>query len=329
MSQKRSVRTASLLLVLVLVATPAGATCGSAGCFLVTGTEEGLAGTGKLGFDLSYRYVDQDVKLAGSDDVSEVLAPKIDFEAGTIEPDHHREIRTQNTAVLLGVTYGLTARLTLALSLPLLQERDHQHVDEVGTAEEHFSGSDGQRGLGDLQAGVRGAFLVGERNLVMGTLMVKAPTGAYRLLDSEGAVAEPTLQPGTGSWDGIAGVQWTRLRGDGSLEWFAAGSYRRNGTNDLEYRMGGELQGSGGVRLRRGDRFEPSLQVNVRDAGRDRFLGTDVPSTGSQLWNLTPGLRFRREGGGSFYAFLQVPLHQKVNETQLAPRYGVVLGATF
>lgn len=326
-------RRANVLAVSLLATLSLGplvhATCGSAGCFLVTGTEQGLTGTGKLGFDLSYRYVDQDVKLAGSDDVPEVLAPKIDFETGEIEPDHHREIRTQNTAVLLGVTYGMTERLTLAVSLPLVQDRDHEHFDEVGTEEEHFSGSDGQRGLGDLQAGVRGALLVGERNLLLGTLMVKAPTGAYRLLDSEGAVAEPTLQPGTGSWDGIAGLHWTRLRGDGNFEWFASGSYRRNGTNDLEYRMGSEVLLSAGARFRAGAQWEPSLQLNLRDAGRDRFLGGDVPSTGSQLWNLTPGVRYRRESGGSFYTFLQIPVHQEVNETQLAPRYGMVLGATF
>ena len=115
----------------------------------------------------------------------------------------------------------------------------------------------------------------------------------------------------------------------GNFEWFASGSYRRNGTNDLEYRMGSEVLLSAGARMRAGAQWEPSLQLNLRDAGRDRFLGEDVPSTGSQLWNLTPGLRYRRDNWGSLYAFLQIPVHQDVNEAQLAPRYGVVLGATF
>lgn len=42
-----------------------------------------------------------------------MLTPKLDFENGVLEPDHHREFRTQNTLVEIDMSYGLTDRLAL------------------------------------------------------------------------------------------------------------------------------------------------------------------------------------------------------------------------
>jgi len=68
--------------------------------------------------------------------------------------------------------------------------------------------------------------------------------------------------------------------------------------------------------------------VNGRRAGRDEFLGDGVPTTGSTLVNLTPGLRFEGRTGTSIYGFVQVPVYQKVNEVNLAPGSGIMLGAS-
>ena len=86
-------------MVTMLALSPVMATCGSANCFLVTGSSEGVTSRGAVTFDLSYRYIDQSHKLEGTHSVGEVLAPRIDFENEVIEQDHHREIRTQNTLV--------------------------------------------------------------------------------------------------------------------------------------------------------------------------------------------------------------------------------------
>jgi len=184
---------------------PALATRGSANCFLVTGTQEGVGASGILTVDLSYRYIPQTRRLSGTRDVSEVLTPKIDFESRVIEPDHHREIGTQNTLVEIDLAYGLTPRLTLAGSLPIINQRDHEHWDDVGIpGEEHFTRTDGSSGFGDVRLGARYAFLVKTKDILVGGLALKLPTGPYRLLDSEGAINEPTIQPGTGSTDVLA-----------------------------------------------------------------------------------------------------------------------------
>src|SRR5713101_1404648 len=61
---RRSIRRQAVLLGSCMViacfgAAPSFATCGSANCFLVTGTEAGVGNEGRLVVDLSYRYIIQ------------------------------------------------------------------------------------------------------------------------------------------------------------------------------------------------------------------------------------------------------------------------------
>jgi hypothetical protein len=326
----RPVRALAAVACLVLLARPARveATCGSANCFLVTGTQDGVGNRGQLVVDLSFRYVDQDRKLSGTRKVGEILTPKVDFENGVLEPDHHREIRTQNTLVEIDMSYGLTDRLALEWHLPLVNDRDHEHFGDVGTIDEHFSRGDGSSGFGDIRAGVRYALAVKARQILVGGLAIKAPTGEYRLRDSEGEINEPTIQPGTGSTDVIGSLAWSRQVVPQKGEWFLSGSYRWNGENGLDYRFGDETQATAGFRFRTERLVTWSLQVNGRRAGRDEFLGEGVPSTGSTLVNLTPGLRFEGKTGTSIYGFVQVPVYQKVNEVNLAPGSGIMLGVS-
>src|SRR5206468_3139078 len=124
--------------------------------------------------------------------VAEVLAPSVNFEARSIEPDHHREIDTLNTQLQLDLSYGVTERLSLAALLPLVNAKAHEHFDDAGTPQEHFTRSDGTTGFGDVQVGLRYALLVKPRDLLEVGVRVKLPTGAYRLRDGEGAIGEPT-----------------------------------------------------------------------------------------------------------------------------------------
>jgi len=69
------------------------------------------------------------------------------------------------------------------------------------------------------------------------------------------------------------------------------------------------------------------VQVNGRKTGRDDYRGESVPSTGATLVNLSPGFKVGTEDRDlTFYLYAQVPVFQDVNEAQLAPRYGMLLG---
>lgn len=302
----------------------ASATCGSANCFLVRESSEALAADGAFRVDLSWRYVAMDRKLDGSDEVDTVLTPKIDFENETIEPDHHEEIQTLNSYLDLGFAWGATSRLTVTGLLPILARHDHEHIDDATGPDPVFNDGDGGEGFGDARVGVRYGFLVGGRDLLAGTLSLKAPTGAWKLHDAEGGVSEPGLQPGSGSWDLLAGLYYARTIRPERLEWFVNGTWRANGENGLDYEFGDEAILSTGFESAIGGRAFWSVQVNGRRAARDAYLGDPVPSTGSTWVALTPGLR--SAGPNSIYGFVQIPVYERVNETNLAPRYGFEVG---
>jgi len=320
-------RVALMFFLAAAAAADALATCGSSNCFLVTGSKEGVSPKGAVTLDLSYRYIVQSRKLDGTSGVGEVLAPRIDFDNEVIEPDHHREIRTQNTLVELDVAWGVTDRLTLAADLPLINDRDHEHFDEAGTPAEFFTKEDGASGFGDARLGGRYAFLVKSRDLLVGTLAVKLPTGQYKLNDSEGEINEPTIQPGSGSYDAIPGVYYARQIVPSRLEAFGSLSRKINSANDLDYRFGTETLAAAGVQYMAGARVSWSGQVNLRRTGHDLYRDHLVDSTGGTLVNLTPGIRVK-SGDSSFYAFLQIPIHQDVNDAQLAPRTAVLVGVS-
>lgn len=313
--------------LLAIAATrPAVASCGSASCFLVTQSDEGVKAAGTFQIDLSYRYVVQTKKLKGSDSTGEVLVPGIDFEDKVIEPDHHREISTRTKMLLLNLAYGITPRVSVFGVLPLMTDKNHEHVDDVGTSDEHFTNTDGTRGFGDVSVGARYILLMKTNDLLEGSASAKIPTGAYRLLDSEGAVNEPTMQPGTGSYDGMLTLRYVRHRFPSPLEWFVSGSERINGRNPLEYRVGNEIVATLGMSYAASQRWVFSLQANARHAGRDDYRGEGVPSTGSDSISLSPGVRFRTGDRLELYGYLQLPVYQDVNEAQLAPRASFIVG---
>ena len=317
-----------VLLGVLMIAPSARATCGSANCFLVTGTQEGVSASGILTVDLSYRFISQSRKLSGTKEVGEVLTPKVDFENGVLLPDHHREIRTQNTLVQVDLSFGVTPRLTLAGSLPIINQRDHEHWDDVGDPTEHFTREDGSSGFGDVRLGARYALIVKTKDLLTGALAIKLPTGAYTLHDSEGGINEPTIQPGTGTTDVILSAHYAHQIVPARLEWFLSAAWRDGRRNDLEYEFGDESLLNAGLWHKAGERVTWSLQLNWRRTGRDRFLSQDVPSTGATFLDLTPGLRLETTTGTSLYGFVQIPVRQDVNEVQLAPRTALLLGVS-
>ena len=302
------------------------ASCGSAGCFLITGTQEAVNSPGEVTLDFSFRYIPQDRKLQGSDEVDEVLVPKVNFEDGEIEPDHHREISTQNYLVNAAVSIGVSKRVSLGIDLPLFLDREHEHFDEVGTPDEHFTNGDGTTGFGDVRLSARWAALSATKDLMTLGAGVKTPTGPYRLRDSEGSINEPTIQPGTGSWDPFLTFyydhQWVPAR----WEYFLSGSYTVRTENPLDYDFGNLTLLNAGMRFSPNNRCVFSVQLNGQASPHDSFDGHLVASTGSRLVSLTPGIMLYGGSGLGFYFHVAVPVYQDVNEAQLAPRTALVAG---
>jgi len=312
--------------ILLFLGPGAQATCGSSYCFLDTGTSQGLLAKGAFSVDISFQFINQSNKREGSRSTDEVLTPKISFEDGEIELDHHREIGTDNTLIGIDFGYGITDRIMLYVDLPVINDREHEHFDEVGQPSEFFTKDDGSSGFGDVRAGARFGLFNGDSHRLRGSVGVKLATGSYKQHNSEGDINEPSIQPGTGSTDFTAGLRWTTQVKPHELDTFVSLAQQFNTENDLDYTFGGETVLSAGFRHRVGERWMWSVQVNARHTERDEFLDENVPATGSDLVNLSPGLRFTANGGAQFYAYYQYPVYQDVNEAQLTPRSGIRIG---
>lgn len=283
--------------------------------------------------DLSYRYIPMDRFQRGSDKVSEVLVPEIDFKDGKIKPNDHREKRTINELAQLDVSYGITERFTLTFAIPFLNNRLHEHFVEVGTLEEEFTRQDSTNGLGDLRLIGKYALWISTKHLLVGGWGVKIPTGEHKLLNSHGKINEPTLMPGTGSWDGLFSAYYSYQVLLHKLDTFLSGSYQVTSENDLDYQFGNTFLLNGGVsylfaELNGGKTLTTSLQVNARIVPHDEFKGQEVPSTGGRWVYVTPGVKVQASSSTAIYAHIQVPIYQFVNEVNLVPRYGLIFGVS-
>ena len=305
----------------------AHASCSASTCFLVTGTQDGIANPGQIIMDLSYRYIATDRPQRGSKSTNEVLAAGIDFATGEIEADHHRELRTLNELGQLDISYGVTPKFALSVSIPFMNNRYHEHdILEPGGdvyASERISG------MGDLRLIGKYAVHTSIRHLLVAGLGIKTPTGEYKLRNSEGEINEPTVMPGSGAWNGLLSLHYAYQIQPHEWDAFIASAYQLTTANSLEYKMGNTLLLNVGTNYHftaHEKRFTASLQTNLRQAPRDEFNKQNVPNTGGTWVYLTPGITVHATSSTAVYTHLQLPLYQNVNDANLVPSYGLIIG---
>jgi outer membrane putative beta-barrel porin/alpha-amylase len=305
-----------------LLATGAPApACDSTSCALVTRGPGGILPKGALRVDLSFRQTDQTEPYSGSEPTDTVLRPKVDFEHGLILSGYHREVGGTERYLQCDLSYGVSSRAAVFVGAPLLIQRSYD-IAHGGS----FLQATDTKGFGDILTGVQYAVLRGPTHQLVARAAIKLPTGEFRLISGfDQTINDPTLQPGTGSWDLAAGADFTRFAMLG-LDWTASASYQANTTNDLQYSFGDDAIGSVTASRTLVGRLGGSLQVKGWHKGRSAFLDRPVPSTGATLVYLTPGLRFVAPAGMSAYALIQVPVYRYVNEAQLTPRLAFFIG---
>ncbi|MBW8876219.1 MAG: hypothetical protein JF614_14730 [Acidobacteria bacterium] len=132
-----------------------------------------------------------------------------------------------------------------------------------------------------------------------------------------GARLDEHLQPGTGSTDWFGGLSGVYLFNSRSSI-FASTQYRNTGTNSFGYKYGNIAMANIGYEHKVGRRFDGVLELNFRDAGRDRTDSSGFldPNTGGSLLYISPRLIFDFSKGLVGRLSVQVPVADGLNGDQ-------------
>lgn len=303
--------------LVALVGTPLAAmACSSCGCTLnADWATQGLASGRGWRFDARYDYFNQSELRSGSDSV----------ERGSIELPNEEEVQqtTVNRNATFGVEYSPNATWGIGVSLPYF-DRFHSTIGERDT---QISSSQ-SRGIGDVRVLARYAGFSPDHTSGL-QFGVKLPTGrtddTFRNGPLAGEIVDRGLQLGTGSTDLLVGAYHFGALA-ANWDYFAQGMLQLPVSSKDDFKPGNGVNLSLGTRYVANSFFTPQIQINVRAEKRESGANADIANSGATLAYLSPGftLNFSRRFAG--FLFVQAPIWQRVNGTQIEPRYAVSAG---
>jgi hypothetical protein len=319
----------NLILLFFLLAaisnTEALGSCGAASCPL---NNYRYLKSGWLQIGLTHEYINQDRIFVGTQESF----------VGAI-PRHHDEVETLNERTTINLQYGINDELGFNLFVPFVH-REHSHIH-------HHHGEDlwefwNFSGLGDIVATGQYAIITPVEPFdpyLSLTLGVKLPSGVTNAKNAEGEEAEITIQPGTGSVDGIVGVNYRQaitsvptLSGKyGSLPLNLGLLYQFNGRGKDDYKFGNSLLAHLGTSYQFLERAALMLQVNGRFQRFAEVGSTGEPreDTGGTWIFVSPGLSLRLGEFLSAYTYVQLPVYQHVHGIQQTARANLLFGLSY
>lgn len=152
-------------LLVASAASRAALACDSTGCLMVTRSAGGMLARKEWRLDLSFRSTDDRTLMSGSETVTRVIRPKVDFEHGLVRPGFHQDLGGGTRFLQVDAAYGLTGRTTLLASAPLLARRDYD-IGHPPVLTERYE----TWGPGDMLVAVRHALVARPRLGLVGGL---------------------------------------------------------------------------------------------------------------------------------------------------------------
>lgn len=327
-SAPRLVRALAALVLLVLPARAAFATCGAEGCPCV---RRGLAdNAGRFAFDLRVLDVTQDRMWSGGHEAALDDVLNGTFTHGSVE------LLTRTRAWSAEGRMQVNDRLRVSATLPWV-EREHRHYKaHVPVYIPELVESWSYRGLGDatlLAQWNAGQLPFGTRTTVQGG--VKLPTGRRHVKNAAGTEPEPSLRPGSGSTDLIAGASASQALPWQPLLPLSANVLRRWNTRGTDgYRAGDELQAS----VSTGYVIRPWLTFtalgNYSSHGSDAWPADasdpyrEPAHAGGKALFVTPGLSASVGGGVTLYALWQNRVWGRSTQPMVVARDYIMLGTS-
>ncbi|RCS29990.1 hypothetical protein DEO45_07890 [Rhodanobacter denitrificans] len=312
-------RAAIAALLAGMLAPALASACSTCGCSLNSDwSSQGYAVSTGLHLSVREDYFDQSRLMHGTGTVG----------AGTFTYPTDQEVqrKTINHTTLLGADYNFSRYWGLSAQLPYT-DRHHQTIASGDTG---VSTSDA-RGIGDLRllAHYQGFSDDAGLGLQFG---VKWPTGRF----TQGFAAGPQagqpldrgLQLGTGTTDALLGVYKFGYLTD-SLAYFSQAMAQIALDARDGFRPGNSLNVDFGVRYLGMRRVTPQLQLNIHGEQRESGRQSDRPNSGATYAYLSPGVSAKLTSRLDAFAFVQLPVWQRVNGLQLEPRRLWSLGVRY
>lgn len=242
------------------------------------------------------------------------------------EPE--RRVHVRETP--LGVVYGVTRRLSVVATLPIVDKRLEQGNLSL----------DSGTGPGDAVLLAKWRIfrrLRGRSALrIAAEAGVKLPTGADDLRDASGRPLPRALQRGTGSWDPTADVivTWVPPGLEGRLILGADAGFTL-ATEAGGFDAGNRVDYDAVLKYRVLPRSYPGrdtfllLELNGRWRGRARSDGLEVDDSGGHVASVSPGIQFLARQNVVLEAGVQVPVSRDLHGAQPQPTVRVLGGIRY
>ncbi|MSU34440.1 MAG: transporter [Pedosphaera sp.] len=227
----------------------------------------------------------------------------------------------------VGVSYGVVENFQVGLTLG--------YYNAVNAREAEFDSASGETEMSTLNPdGLTDLWLSGKYRFYRGPLGqfavfggVKFPTGRYDVKNSAGERVEPSATAGSGSYDGMLGLAYSRfLTSRITLDTSVQYTHR---TEADHFRLGDRIDAGLAFAYRFTEDIQAFPQIhafaeaNVRSLFKSQEDGASDPNTGGTALFLTPGVRIFFARNLAFTVSAPLPVVQDLNGEQLKTSFKV------
>jgi hypothetical protein len=315
---KLSIRSKCAAAIAMALAAPSALACSSCGCTLSSDWLIQGADHKGLTADLRFDYFDQDQLRSGTH--------AVDRSSITFPTEGEVQQQTINRNYNLFLDYAPEGDWGVSMQIPYFN-RYHTTIAE---GDEDLSASH-SKSFGDVRVLGRFRGLSDDKSTGI-QFGLKLPTGDihenFISGPQEGEPLDRGLQPGTGTTDLLLGIyNFGAVNRD--WDYFAEAIVQQPLNSRDDFKPGTGLNVSFGARYMSFENWRPQIQVNARVEGRESGANADVENSGATLVYLSPGVNVKIAPNTAAYAYVQVPIYQRVNGLQIEPRYSVSVGVRF
>ena len=282
-----------------LVCSPAALAAHMASTSLATGSSSSINTESAVpleagAWSFSLRYEEQQFDRLSDEELLRLAGADPEADLHSVE-----SVKT----TLFNVSYGLNDNLTLGISLPFVERTDirapHFHEEDNEFEIEHEGDS---KGIGDAKLYGLWRFAQGENHSTSMIFGISVPTGKDDDTSPEGELYEQEFQPGSGSWDPLIGIAYSRSFDRVNLD--TSATYNLVNEGSQQTNLGDWFTYNAGLSylLSSGSGLDWRVVVEANGLWRDRLTaeGVEERNSGGHWLNLAPGIVAGRDNWSVF-----------------------------